>query len=82
MPITLKGVRVDHFSVERKDNGEYEISARYDLLSSEDKVLAKQSIGGYSDMTIQPSIDTRRALDVFLASYNADIGKTLGLDVE
>lgn len=81
MAITLKGARVDHFSVER-ENGEYKISARYELISSEDKVLAKQSIGGYNSMTIEPSPDTRLALEKFLKSYNAGIGKTLGLDVE
>lgn len=81
MPITLKGARVDHFSVERKD-GEYEISARYELISSEDKVLAKQSVGGYGGMTIAASPVTMDALRAFLKSYNADIGKTLGLDVD
>lgn len=81
MPITLKGARVDYFSVERKD-GKYEISARYELISSEDKVLAKQSIGGYNSMTIEPSVATEQALQAFLKSYNTDIGKTLGLDVD
>lgn len=78
--ITLKGARVEYFSVERKD-GNYEISARYELLSSEDKVLAKQSIGGYSNMTIEPSAETEAAMLAFLKSYNADIGKAIGLDV-
>lgn len=82
MPITLKGVRVDHFAVEREANGEYKITARYDLLSSEDKVLAQQSIGGYNGMTIEPTTETRIALNAFLKSYNADIGKMLGLDAE
>ena len=81
MPIMLKAARVDHFAVER-ENGEYKITARYELISSEDKVLAKQSIGGYGGMTIEVSAATRKALDAFLKSYNADIGEALGLDVD
>jgi len=46
------------------------------------KVVAKQSIGKYQNMTIKPSPETDLALQTFLKAYNDDIGKALGLDVE
>ena len=81
-PITLKGARVESFSVERNSDGEMKITCRYALLSSEGRVLAKQSVGGYNDMTIEPSVVTTQALQAFLKAYNDDIGRSIGLDVE
>ena len=81
-PITLKGARVEYFAVERGADDEYKISARYELISSEGRVLAKQSLGGYGNMTIEPTTETKIALHAFLKAYNADIGRSIGLDVE
>ena len=81
MPITLKGIRLESVGIER-EQGKLELkSSSYSLLSSTDNVLAQQSIGGYGNrLTINPSPETLKALDAFLASYSKDITVTLGLE--
>ena len=82
MAITIKGIRVEDISIQRdSENGGYKInSASYSLLSSVDKVLAKQSIGGYGAITLEPSPATVKALQEFSESYRKDVIATLGLE--
>ncbi len=84
MPITIKGIRVDVVSIKRNaDSGISAIeNAQYSLVSSADKVLAQQAIGGYGSgaMKLEPSQATTKALQVFMESYQADIVATLGLE--
>lgn len=82
MPITIKGIRIEDISISRdSDGGGFKIgSATYSLLSSADKVLAKQPIGGYGSMVLEPSPATVKALRDLVASYKQDIVMTLGLD--
>jgi hypothetical protein len=80
MPITIKGIRVDSLTIEKKEDGSEVTTAQYSLISSEDRVLAKQAIGGYNGMTIAPSPDTTKALVAFMRSYSSDVEKLLGLD--
>ena len=82
MAITIKGIRIDDIAVTWNiERGAFVVStASYSLISSVDKVLAKQSIGGYGAMVLEPSPDTIKALEAFTASYKRDVTATLGLE--
>lgn len=82
MAITIKGIRIEDISITRDaEQGGFKIgSATYSLLSSADKVLAKQSIGGYGAITLEPSPATVKALQDFSESYRRDVVTTLGLE--
>jgi hypothetical protein len=82
MPITLKGIRLESLTAERDDKtGNLALkSASYSLLSSADKVLAQQTIGGYNNLAITPSAETLKALEAFLSLYKRDITAVLGLE--
>jgi hypothetical protein len=83
MSIGVKGVRLESTSFERdQSEGGYQISSVYSLISTTDHVLARQSVGGYQGLKIEPSPGTRKALDAFMQSYKADIEATLGLNTE
>ena len=81
MAITIKGVRVDDIQIEPdKEAGGYKIKqAQYSLISSVDKVLAKQTIGGYQGTALEPSPETKKALEAFTLSYTKDVQSILGL---
>jgi len=84
MPITIKGIRIESLSIKTTgaEQGEGPITSEYSLISSDDKVLAKQSIGGYGGMKVQPSADTVGALNAFIKMYKRDINTVLGLPTE
>ncbi len=78
--ITIKGIRIDALTIARKENGDEEITASYVLLSSTDKVLAKQEVGGYNGLKVQPSASTVKAFNDAITAYKADVNMVLGLD--
>lgn len=85
--ITLKGIRLDAINLERdKERGDVAIKyATYSLISSTDKVLADQTIGGSyggDKVKVEPSPTTVKALADFIAAYKDDINTTLGFDAE
>lgn len=80
MAITISGIRLTDIQIEPNDKGGYMVkSAAYSLISSTDKVLARQAIGGYQGMPLEPSIETKKALQVFATSYEKDVQGLLGL---
>lgn len=79
MAITIQGVRVNDIHIEPTDGGFRIKSAEYSLISSTGKVLAKQTIGGYNGMALEPSEATVAALRTFTASYLNDVQGLLGL---
>jgi hypothetical protein len=81
MAVTIKGIRLEDVSLHRKEGGDFEIAnSNYSLISSADKVLAKQTIGGYGGMVLQPSPVTVKALNDFIDSYRKDVHMVLGLE--
>ena len=83
MPITIKGIRIKSLSITTKpDQGECGVTSDYELLSSEDRVLASQSVGGYNGLKVQPAADTVGALNAFIKLYKRDINTVLGLESE
>lgn len=80
MAITIKGIKIETVSVTRDENGGYKVnSSEYSLISSKDTVLAKQSVGGYGGMVMEPSLATKKALETFINGYIADVTALLGL---
>lgn len=81
MPIGIKGIRLDSINIKPTEEADT-IEASYSLISTADKVLAKQSIGGYNGMAIQPSPNTIEKLRAFMSAYKSDVQITLGLDAQ
>ena len=81
MAITIQGIRVDTIHLEPNlEQGGYKIStAQYSLISSTGKVLAKQTIGGYQGLVLEPSPETKKALEAFTLAYSKDVQGILGL---
>ena len=81
MAVTISGIRVNDVHIEPDaDHGGYRIkSADYALISSTGKILAKQTIGGYNGMALEPSPETKAALHEFARRYVADVQALLGL---
>lgn len=79
-PVTIKGIRFDAVNLTRDDDGRTKVTATYALISSLDKVLARQSVGGYDGMKLQPSAATEKAFADAIALYRADVCALLGLD--
>ena len=80
--ITIKGIRVESINLLlSKESGSMELQqAEYSLISSVDKVLAKQTIGGYNSMKVEASRDTLNLLEKFVESYKKDVSDVLGLE--
>lgn len=82
-PITVKGIRIESLTMLKTAEGDTKIeTALYSLISSADKVLAKQTIGGYQGMVVEPSAQTVKALNGFMELYKADVRAVLGLESE
>lgn len=83
MAITIRGIRIKTLTITPSpDEGDDKVSATYQLISSADKVLAEQTIGGYNGMKVGLSPASCKALDDFVKSYRSDINMTLGLESE
>jgi len=81
MTVTIRGIRIKNISLTPHEEGD-KMSCTYQLISSADKVLAEQSVGGYNGLKLTPSPVTQKALDEFLKLYRNDIQILLGLDAE
>lgn len=81
MSISIRGIRIEAIQLKPNDKGEFQIeTSEYSLISSADKVLAKQEIGGYKGMKLEPSPETKAALLAFTQSYTKDVQTLLGLN--
>lgn len=77
--ISVKGIRIESVSL-NKEADAWKIKGDYSLMSSTDKVLAKQAVNGYNEVAVNPSPKTIAALDALLASFKDDISTVLGLN--
>jgi hypothetical protein len=83
MAITIKGIKIESVILGRDENGAYKVSSsEYSLISSKDTVLAKQTVGGYGGMVLEPSPATKKALETFISGYIGDVTALLGLAEE
>ena len=79
--ITIAGIKVNDIHIEPDvEHGGYSIkTAEYSLISSTGKILAKQTLGGYNGIKLEPSPATKHALEEFTKSYVNDVQALLGL---
>lgn len=77
MPVAVKEARVTNLTIETSDD-RMKVKGEYTLVSTADKILARQSFGDYG-MKIEPSRETLVALDSFIAAFKKDLNSTLGL---
>lgn len=80
-PIYIKGIELGDMSIKQSDKGEPKVNTQYKLISNAGKVLATQSIGGWSaeEMNLVLSEQTVASLTTFLQSYKADVEKAIGI---
>lgn len=79
MPITIKGIRLDDVTIKREGD-ELKVTTEYALISSTDKVLANQNVGGYQGLKLEPSPAMLKSLEAFIQSYKKDIEITIGIE--
>ena len=77
--ITIRGIKIDSVSITSDNDGKEKVSGAYSLMSSGDKVLAKQTFNGYSDIAVPWSAETQKALNELMDGVKNDIQNTLGL---
>lgn len=83
MAVTIRGIKLKAISITPSpDHGDDKINTTYQLISTADKVLAEQSVGGYNGMKIAASPQALKALDEFLKLYRDDIETALGFTTE
>lgn len=81
MGIAIRGIRIENITLTRdKDSGENGVTGDYSLISTADKVLAKQGFNGYNEIKMSWSGETIKSLNAFLAGVKNDVQNTLGLE--
>ena len=77
--IGLKGIKIGSVSITRDSEGKENVTGDYSLMSTNDKVLAKQGFNGYNEIKVSLSHETQKALDSFLSGIKDDCLTILGL---
>lgn len=82
--ITISGIRIDTINANRdKGESKYTFTSNYSLISSTEKVVARQSTGGYGEtMKCDPSPQTAKLFEAFITSFTSDISELIGLNAE
>jgi hypothetical protein len=79
--VAIRGVKIE--SVNIKVNPEEDkIEGYYLLMSTSDKILAKQGFNGYSDIKVDFSRETKDAYTKFMEGLTKDVQSVLGLTEE
>ena len=76
--IGIKGIRIDDVDIVVKEN-EDSLSGHYSIISSTDKVIAKQGFNSYNNIKVDMSQETKKLLIDFLASLKKDVQTMTGL---
>jgi hypothetical protein len=79
MGIAIQGIRITSVNVSKDSNGNEKVEGNYELVSTNDKVLAKQGFNGYNDIKVDMSLETKQALIAFLTGIKKDTMIVLGL---
>jgi len=86
MPITIRGIRITSLTISRTEEGKDKIEASYQLISSTDKVLAKERISSESsygcESAFTASPQTLKSLTDAVTLYRKDVEMSLGLESE
>jgi len=79
MPIAIQGIRITSVSVSKDNDGNEKVEGNYELVSTNDKVLAKQGFNGYNAIKVDMSLETKQSLLAFLTGIKKDTMIVLGL---
>ena len=79
MGIMIKGIRLPAVNIGLSDDGKLEVSGKYELLSDNDTVLAKQGFNGYNELKVGASPETMGKVNSLVASLKLDIETILGI---
>jgi len=79
MPIAIQGIRITSVSLSKDGDGNEKVEGNYELVSTNDKVLAKQGFNGYSGIKVEMSLETKQSLLAFLTGIRKDTMIVLGL---
>jgi len=76
-----KGAKIKTISFERdNETGGMKFTGSYELISSNDIVLAKQGFNGYNDLKLSESLETKDLINKLIAGLSSDLNKTLGME--
>jgi hypothetical protein len=80
MAITVIGAKIKELNISVEE-GKAKASGKYELMSSEGKVLAKQPFGGgYNEIAYTPSPATQKLLEEAFKGVADDLNTTMGLN--
>ena len=80
MAIGIKGLRIDKIDIVTvPDEGDEKVAGSYSIISTKDKVIAKQNFNGFNDIKITMSSGTKEVLGNFIASIKKDAENSTGL---
>lgn len=82
MALAVQGIRIPSVNIARDNDGANQVLGSYELISTTDRVLCKQSFNGYNDMKITWSNETMAALNALLLSIKKNVQTTLGINEE
>lgn len=77
MPVTIQGIVLKSITIGKDNEGKQKIEGNYEILSSNDTVMAKDTFNGYSDIKITFSAETLAALNTFLAGAKKELSITV-----
>lgn len=83
MAITIRGIKIKSISISCNDDGDEAITSAYQLISSTDKVLAKENLSSkneYGTTQFVPSAMTKKALTDAVAAYRKEVEASLGIE--
>ncbi len=76
----IGGLRVKSVDLIREqETGAVKITGKYELIGTNDKVIAKQGFNGYQDIELGQSPKTKQLMDDLMASVKDDMSATLGM---
>lgn len=81
MSIGLKGIRMKSMSFSRDDKGQPKVQGTYELVGTNDRVLASQTFNQYGGMDIPHSPATVQAIDAMTRHIEGDVSALLGMEV-
>jgi hypothetical protein len=80
MALAIQGIRINSIDIDPTGEGKNRIKGSYSLMSTADKVLAKQAFNGYNDIEVAFSAETVSALNSLLINLKRDVQVTLGIN--
>ena len=77
MPVTVQGVVIKSINISRDNEGQQKLEGNYQILSSNNTVLATNGFNGYNDVKVNFGTETLAALNNFLALVKKEVSLTV-----